>query len=278
MTTMNKEIRPTLLFIGCGNMGAAIIGGALAHLAQSRIIGLDPDLDRARSLLPAGAAVELHADPTGLSGLAPDLVVLGVKPQIFGQLDGRLKALMGAAPVVSIMAGIPLARLAEGIGHSRVIRVMPNLPVMVGAGMSLGCVLPDAADDETLHLVEALFGAIGRFDWAADEEEFERANPVFSCGPGFVFAFAEQMVQAAVGLGVSADLADRLVRQTFLGSARMLAEDPRSAAEMKRAVTSPNGTTQAGLTALEAPGALPAILPETLARAHRRALELAAQG
>lgn len=269
---------PTLLFIGCGNMGAAIIGGALAHLPRSRIVGLDPDLGRARSLLPAGAAVELHADPAALSGLVPDLVVLGVKPQVFGQLDGRLKALMAAGPVASIMAGIPLARLAEGIGHSRVIRVMPNLPVMVGAGMSLGCVRRDAVEDATLRLVEALFGAIGRFDWAADEEEFERANPVFSCGPGFVFAFAEQMVRAAVGLGLPADLADRLVRQTFLGSARMLAEDPRSAAEMKCAVTSPNGTTQAGLTALEAPGALPAILPETLARAHRRALELAAEG
>lgn len=108
----------------------------------------------------------------------------GVKPQIFGQLDGRLTA-----------------RLAEGIGHSRVIRVMPNLPVMVGVGMSLG-----------------------RFDRAADEEEFERATPVFSCGPGFVFAFAEQMVQAATASGVPAGLADRLVRQTFLGAARMLAE------------------------------------------------------
>lgn len=275
---MTADTSPTLLFIGCGNMGAAIIGGALAHLPQARIIGLDPDLDRARRLLPAGAAVELHADPAGLSCLAPDLVVLGVKPQIFDQLDGRLTALMAAAPVVSIMAGIPLARLAGGIGHSRVARVMPNLPVMVGAGMSLGCVHAGAVEGATLHLIETLFGAIGRFDWAADEDEFERANPVFSCGPGFVFAFAEQMVQAAVGLGVPADLADRLVRQTFLGAARMLAEDPRSAAEMKRAVTSPNGTTQAGLTALEAPDALPAILPEMLVRAHRRALELAAQG
>ena len=86
------------------------------------------------------------------------------------------------------------------------------------------------------------------------------------------------MVRAATEAGVPAGLADRLVRQTFLGAVRMLAEDPRSAAEMKRAVTSPNGTTQAGLTALEAPDALPAILPETLARAHRKALELAAQG
>lgn len=91
-------------------------------------------------------------------------MILGVKPQIFGQMDSRLLALMAAAPTVSIIDGIPLARLAEGIGHSRVIRVMPNLPVMIGASMSLGCVGAGA----TPHLIEALFGAIGRFDWAVD--------------------------------------------------------------------------------------------------------------
>ncbi len=158
---------------------------------RKTVVFITHDLDEAVRLMfaapegrSADAAVELHADPAGRSGLALDLVILGVKPEIFGQLDGRLTA-----------------RLAEGIGHSRVIRVMPNLPVMVGVGMSLG-----------------------RFDRAADEEEFERAPPVFSCGPGFVFAFAEQMVQAATASGVPAGLADRLVRQTFLGAARMLAE------------------------------------------------------
>jgi ABC-type nitrate/sulfonate/bicarbonate transport system ATPase subunit len=158
---------------------------------RKTVVFITHDLDEAVRLMfaapegrSADAAVELHADPAGRSGLALDLVILGVKPQIFGQLDGRLTA-----------------RLAEGIGHSRVIRVMPNLPVMVGVGMSLG-----------------------RFDRAADEEEFERATPVFSCGPGFVLAFAEQMVQAATASGVPAGLADRLVRQTFLGAARMLAE------------------------------------------------------
>ncbi|WP_414088993.1 pyrroline-5-carboxylate reductase family protein [Paracoccus pantotrophus] len=91
------------------------------------------------------------------------------------------------------------------------------------------------------------------------------------------FAFAEQMILAAERSGVDPQLADRLVRQTFLGAARMLSEDDRDAAALKRAVTSPNGTTQAGLTALEDPSALPAVVPETLRRAHARALELAAE-
>lgn len=268
---------PTILFIGCGNMGASIIGGALARLPRARIVALDPDLERARSLLPEGARVELHAEPDSLAGLLPDLVILGVKPQIFGSLDASLLGILARSDTVSIMAGVPLARLAAVIGHRRIVRAMPNLPAMVGAGMTLGYVLPDAVTTETRELVENLFGAIGLFAWVEDEDAFELANPVFSCGPGFIFAFAEQMVLAATRSGIDPALADRLVRQTFLGSARMLAEDRRDAAALKRAVTSPNGTTQAGLTALEDTDALPGIIPETLRRAHARALELAAE-
>lgn len=268
---------PTLLFIGCGNMNASIIAGALRHLPQARLVALDPDLDRARSLLPQGAAVELHATPEGLADLRPDLVILGVKPQVFGALDPAVMRIMADSDTVSIMAGIPLDRLAQGIGHGRVVRAMPNLPAMLGAGMTLGCMRPDAVGAQTRALVETLFGALGRFDWSADEDAFELANPVFACGPGFIFAFAEQMILAAAQAGVEPGLADRLVRQTFLGAARMLAEDARDAGALKRAVTSPNGTTQAGLTALEAGDALPQVVPEVLRRAHARALELAAQ-
>lgn len=268
----------TVLFIGCGNMGASIIGGALRHLPAARILALDPDLPRARSLLPRAANVTLVAHADDLPVTRPDLVILGIKPQIFSQLDPALRHLMADTPVVSIMAGIPLPHLIRGLGHGKVIRVMPNLPALVGAGMSLGCTAPGSVEPQVLTMVETLFSALGAFRWAADEDQFERANPVFSCGPGFVFAIAEQMIAAATAAGVPADLADLLVRQTFLGSARMLAEDPRSAAEMKRAVTSPKGTTEAGLAVLEAVTALPSLLPRTLQAAHHRALELARQG
>lgn len=268
---------PTLLFIGCGNMNASIIAGALRNLPQARLVAIDPDLERARSLLPPGAAVELHTGPDAVAGLSPDLVVLGVKPQIFGSLDPALMQVMAASATVSIMAGIPLEKLTQEIGHDRVVRTMPNLPAMLGAGMTLGCKRDGAVDARTQDLVETLFGSVGRFAWAADEVAFELANPVFACGPGFIFAFAEQMILAATRMGVEPGLADGLVRQTFLGAARMLAEDTRDAAALKRAVTSPNGTTQAGLTALEAADALPEAVSETLRRAHARALELAVQ-
>lgn len=267
----------TLLFIGCGNMGAAIAGGALRHLEGARLVALDPDLPRARSLLPEGAAVELMDRPESLEGLAPDLVVLGVKPQSFGSLAAEVMAILGRAAVVSIMAGVPLARLTQAIGHDRVIRVMPNLPALVGAGMSVGCRAPGLQDASLDALVAQVFSAIGRFDWAPDEEAFEIANPVFGCGPGFVFAMAEQMIAGAVATGVPPDLADRLVRQTLYGAAKMLAEGERDAVTLKRAVSSPGGTTLAGLAVLEAPGAMPELMPRVYKAARARALELAAQ-
>lgn len=264
----------TLLFIGCGNMGAAIAGGALRQMPGVRIVAIDPDTNRARSLLPQEAPVELHAAPEDIPGLSPDLIILGVKPQTFSDLAPGVMALLRAAPVVSIMAGIGLARLNADLAPSAVVRVMPNLPALVGQGMSLGCTT-SALPGNVRAVIEALFGAIGRFDWVADEDLFERANPAFACGPGFVFAFAEQMILAAIGQGVPRDLAERLVHQTFVGSAKMLSEDPRGAAGLKHAVSSPGGTTLAGLSVLESAAGLSQLLPGTLQAAHNRALELA---
>lgn len=264
-----------LLFIGCGNMGAAIAGGAVRNIAGVKVTALDPNIDRARSLLPADAAVDLHASVNGIKGIRPDLTILGIKPQTFPTLTEDLADLMRLAPVVSIMAGISLDRLVAKFSPAPIVRVMPNLPALVGEGMSLGCSAADIPDT-LARLVEKLFTSIGGFAWAADETQFEKANPVFASGPGFVFAFAEQMILAAIGQGVPPELAEQLVIQTIAGSARMLSEDTRSAVELKRAVSSPGGTTLAGLAVLEGETGLPKILPEMLAAAHRRALDLAA--
>lgn len=265
----------SLLFIGCGNMGAAIAGGALRQMTGVRIVAIDPDVERARSLLPPGAPVELHTSADALHGFVPGLVVLGVKPQTFPTLSGDLLDLIRSAPVVvSIMAGITLDRLEERLAPAQVVRVMPNLPALVGEGMSIGCT-NSAIPENLSRLVEALFSSIGRFDWAQDEHEFELASPVFACGPGFVFAFAEQLTLAAIAQGLPRDLAEMLVTQTFVGSAKMLATDARGAGGLKRAVSSPGGTTLAGLGVLEGNVGLPAILPAMLEAAHNRALELA---
>lgn len=254
-------------------MGAAIIGGVLRTMPSATLTGLDPDLARVRTLLPADALVKLYDDPSALAGLRPDLIILAVKPQSFSALDDRVMALIRAAPTVSIMAGINLQRLAAEVGTSSVIRVMPNLPALVGKGMSLGCTI-NVLSPDLQRLIEAVFGAVGHFEWAPDEQSFERANPVFSCGPGFIFSIAEHMQRAATAQGVPELLAKVLVQQTILGSAIMLSSDSRDAAALKRAVSSPGGTTLAGLSVLEGENAFPRLIAETLQAAYERAFEL----
>jgi pyrroline-5-carboxylate reductase len=258
-------------------MGAAIMAGALRAMPEARIVALDPDLERARSLLPPHAPVRLTADPGEAAALKPDLVVIAVKPQSFFVLEPALMDILHVATCVSIMAGIPLNRLSQKIGHSAIIRVMPNLPAMVGQGMSVGC-RAAGATPESAALVASVFGSIGQFDWVENESVLELAMPVFACGPGFLFAIAQHFTDAAVAAGLPASLADRLVRQTFLGSADLLAKDRRSAADLKQAVSSPGGTTLAGLGVLEGPQGLASLIPGTLDAAHRRALELAKLG
>lgn len=265
----------TLLFIGCGNMGAAIASGALRQMPDTRVVALDPDPERARSLLPSGSLVAIHKDAAQLLELRPDLIILGVKPQTFSALGSDVLELLRIAPVVSIMAGVKLSSLTTVLAPSTVVRVMPNLPALVGQAMSLGCA-PPSLPPAVASTIEALFSAAGQFTWAADEELFEKANAVFASGPGFIFAFAEQMILAAVGMGLPQDLAASLVHQTIFGSAKMLTLDPRGAEGLKHAVSSPGGTTLAGLSILEAESSgLPKLLPETFAATHARALELA---
>lgn len=264
---------PNLTFIGCGNMGAAIISGVLTSLPDARIFGYDPDIARARSLVPTATAITLSNDVSALKAWKADLVILAVKPQSFSALNAGIMAHLQSAPTVSIMAGVNLPRLSAAISDVPVIRVMPNLPAMVGQGMSLGCT-KNPLTPALRTLVETVFRSVGRFDWVEDEDKFERANPVFGCGPGYVFSIAEHMILAAIAQGVPAELANTLVSQTLLGAATMLSSDGRDAAALKRAVSSPGGTTLAGLSILESENAFPRLIAETLRASYTRAIEL----
>lgn len=267
--------RKVLVFVGCGNMGAAIISGGQKKMPDARIVAVDPDMGRAKRLLSGSDSVELVESIADISGTSPDLIILGVKPQAFGVLDEDVVRFLGSAPMVSIMAGIPLKTITQVTGNSQVVRVMPNLPALVGAGMSLGVVQDDNIDVKAIEAVEVLFSAVGKFHWAESEEIFERASPLFGCGPGFLFAIAEQFSKAGTELGLSQELSDSLVAQTMLGASIMLSNDTRSARELKEAVASPGGTTQAGLSVLEGSQALPLIIPATIQAAYERALQLA---
>lgn len=264
-----------LLVVGCGNMGAALAAGyALAH-PTAEVVALDHDPQRARSLLPPDSRVAVRRELAELGDFRPDLVILALKPQVLGAALADFVPLCRDALVVSIAAGIGRARLAELLGgHRRILRAMPNLPVVVGAGMST-LYAPDLAAAD-VALGESLFAAVGEIAWVADEALIDAATAVAGSGPAYFFAMVEQLARAGVAEGLPPELAERLARQTCIGAAAQLQRDVRPAAALKAAVCSPRGTTEAGLAAMETPDGLPRVIAAGVAAAHRRARELAA--
>lgn len=266
--------KSTILIVGCGNMGAALGAGYARAYPAAEVVALDRDPQRARSLLPPDSRVIVHDDIDALAGLKPTVVMLALKPQVMGDALGDVVALCAEALVVSIAAGVPCSRLSQLLaGHRRVVRAMPNLPVIVGAGMTT--LFGDGLAATDRQLAESIFSAVGKSAWVADEAAIDLATAVAGSGPGYFFAFVEQLAAAGVAAGLPEELAALLARQTCIGAAALLRDDPRPPGALKAAVCSPGGTTQAGLAAMETPDGLPAVTRLGVAAASRRARELA---
>lgn len=264
----------TVIVLGCGNMGAALAEGYARTHGDARVVAIDHDVARATALLPAGSRVQVLGDLAGLGDCRPALVIVALKPQVLGEVLPAVRAFCADALVVSIAAGVTCRQLAAWLGgHPRIVRAMPNLPVVVGQGMSTLFAAGLSAADR--QLAEMLFAAVGDTAWLADEAAIDLATAVAGSGPAYVFALVEHLASAGETAGLPDELAMRLARQTVIGAAAMLQADQRPAAVLKHAVCSPGGTTEAGLAAMEGRDGLPAILRAGVAAAARRAGELA---
>ena len=266
-------MRYELGFIGAGNMAEAIAAAALrgSVLAPEQMIAADPAEARRQALEQMGiTAVADNAEVIRQS----KQILLAVKPQTMPVAAADLAAHGRADQVIiSIMAGIRTAKLVEVVGRPlRAVRVMPNTPMMIGVGMAGVALGADAeADDDALAL--RIFQAGGEAI-RVDEALLDAITAVSASGPAYVFYLAEAMAEAAAKLGLS-QYADLLVRQTILGSARLMVESLDSPAELRRKVTSPGGTTQAAIEHLEANETRGTIVA-ALEAAQRRAVELGA--
>ena len=264
-------------FIGAGAMAEALAGGLreaglpAAHLAVS-----DPDATRAKRLqerLGAGVA-EDNAELVSSCDIAVLAVKPGVVPEVLAGLSGtpeRTRPLW-----ISIAAGVRSARIEASLGPgARVVRAMPNTPALVGAGATAICA-GSAATADDLERARALFLSVGRCWTAPDEALLDAVTGLSGSGPAYVFVFLEALADAGVRVGLPRDAAYELAGQTVLGAARLALEDGRPPAALKDQVTSPGGTTIAGLERLEA-GGLRAALYEAVAAATRRSRELAGE-
>lgn len=256
-----------LLVIGGGKMGEALVAGLVASgwAPATDIVVVEAQEARRAELAAAHPGLDVRAE--GVAGLD---VLLAVKP------GDAVAALDGLAPtrVLSIAAGVTTAALEAALpAGTRVVRAMPNTPALVGVGAS--AVAAGAhADADDLAWAEAVLGAVGTVV-RVPEAQLDAVTGLSGSGPAYVFLVAEALVDAGVLVGLPRAAAEALATQTLLGAATLLAEGGRSAADRRADVTSPGGTTAAGLRALEAGGVRAAVL-DAVAAATERSRELGA--
>jgi len=261
-------------FIGGGNMATAMIKGFVAAglCTPAQIVASDVDAAK-RTTLQRALKVNVSADNAAVTRDAA-VVILAVKPQIIDTVLAEMRSAVRARTLfVSIAAGVPTERLERGLGdRARVVRVMPNTPALLGKGMAVAvCGRHARPADE--RLVLKLFRTVGRARGVRDERLLDAVTGLSGSGPAYVYLFAEALIAGGVAAGLAPEVATDLTLQTITGAAAMLQEAGETPERLRAMVTSPGGTTLAGLTELERRGFVDAVAACVVV-ATRRAVEL----
>ena len=267
-----------LCLIGCGKMGHAMLAGWLGlEDMQAEISVIDPAHDKAQALFstPSVGLRYYHSVAELPIGYCADIAILAVKPQIMDNVLPQVAAIGNSATGwISIAAGISTTGLGQHLGvDARLMRAMPNTPAAIGRGVTaLYCTETVSAAQK--ERAEALLRACGDVVHIDDELMMDAVTAVSGSGPAYVFLLAEVMATAGRKLGLSADVADRLARQTVAGSGALLAAETAPASQLRVNVTSEGGTTAAALGVLMAEGGMSSLFDTALEAAALRAQEL----
>lgn len=202
------------------------------------------------------------------------VIILAVKPQVMGTVLEQVKPHIGEDTLIlSIAAGISIARFTAGLGTERIVRSMPNTPAQLGKGIT-GAVAAGAVTGVDRNLAQALLEAAGEVIWLDDEAMIDSVTAVSGSGPAYVFFLVEALAAAGEKQGLTAEAAMRLARQTVIGAAALMEADLSEAAHLRRNVTSPAGTTQAALDVLMADDGLQPLIDRAVSAARNRSEEL----
>ncbi len=265
---------PTVLLVGCGRMGSALLAGWFASGLVARATLVEPAGAGNFADDPRVTAVPSH---TALpSDFTADIVVLAVKPQVLDAAAPAYRAIVArGAIVLSIAAGKTLAALARTVGETApLVRSMPNTPAAIGRGITVA-VANAQVDTAARDLCTSLLGAVGAVEWVEDEGLLDAVTAVSGSGPAYIFLLIEAMAAAGAKAGLPAELAMRLARATVSGAAELARVSSEGAAELRRNVTSPNGTTAAALAVLMADDGMQPLFDRAIDAATRRSRELA---
>lgn len=236
-------MNPSVGFLGCGNMGTALLSALLqSGLVESSNVTVCNRMAEKNARLAEDYEVQTTENIEDLA--SGDILILGIKPQ---QLESIEIEMMGSPLVISMLAGTSLETLQKKFPTARVVRIMPNLGLYVGEGIT-GIVYGEGMTAEDMAFVQNMTAASGEYMEFDSEEQLDKFTAVAGSGPGFTFAFAENLAKAAEDMGFSPENADFMVRQMMVGSACILAAFPEdSFADWRKKVTSPGGMTEAGL-------------------------------
>ncbi len=266
----------SLVLVGAGKMGEAMLRGWLAAgLEPKRVAILEPK--PSPSILELATRLAMRLNPPLAALRPPEVLFLAIKPQTLDAAAPDIAPLAGAHTLVlSILAGKRIADLHARLpGAGAFVRVMSNTPAAVGRGASAAFATP-SADARQREWAQSLMGAVGAFDWVADEALIDAVTAISGSGPAYVFALVEALAQAGETIGLPAPLAMKLARATIEGAGELLHCDPAvPAGKLRENVTSPGGTTAAALAVLRAPGGLAELMTRAAAAAYQRAGELA---
>ncbi|QWW66633.1 pyrroline-5-carboxylate reductase [Rhizobium sp. WYJ-E13] len=263
-----------VVLIGAGNMGGAMLSGWLkSGVPGSSVVVVDPGPSPAMlaTIADAGAS---HVT-TAPAGLKAGVLFLAVKPQVMEAVLPAVKSVVGPQTVVvSVAAGKTLAFLEKHLGEAAMVRAMPNTPAMVGRGVT-GAFANSRVSAKQRDGVNALLRVSGPVEWVPAESDIDSVTALSGSGPAYVFYLVECMAEAGRKLGLQADLAMRLARETVAGAGELLHQSPDDAARLRQNVTSPGGTTAAALSVLMAEDGMQPLFDQALAAARKRAEELA---
>ncbi|MFD1747089.1 pyrroline-5-carboxylate reductase [Rhizobium helianthi] len=264
--------RPVVL-VGAGNMGGAMLLGWLkSGLAAQSILVIDPQPSDATKARLAEAGVRHVSEAP--AGLRAGILFLAVKPQVMDKVLSPLRSLIDEeSVVVSVAAGKTLRFMESHLGEAGMVRAMPNTPAMVGRGVT-GAFANARVSEAQRQIVTDLLKVSGPVEWVATEADIDSVTAVSGSGPAYVFYLVECMAEAGRKLGLPADLAMRLARETVAGAGELLHQSSEDAAKLRQNVTSPGGTTAAALSVLMAEDAMQPLFDRAIAAARQRAEEL----
>jgi len=254
-------------------MGEAMLSGVLSReVCQSQELTVSDVSQERLQYLARKYGVAVTGD-NKMAVTGADVIILAVKPQnladILSELTGHLRP---AQLLLSIIAGARLDTICTGLKHLPAVRAMPNTPAQIGQGITVWTATGNV-NEEQKQQARAILGATGREIYVENESDIDKATAISGSGPAYFFLFAEALTDAAVEIGLSPDVAEKLVLQTMLGSGHLTEESGKPPADLRRMVTSPGGTTAEAIDELEK-GRFTELVTRAVKAAYKRAREL----